>query len=244
MKIRLGLGLASILVISAPGFAQEKLPPYRAVVYGTPYSATVVITTYQGLGDGTKIQHREVKYEARNSQGFQWYKVSVENKDPLRRNGKEYEAVIMWDPVHRTRVDWCTCNHVAWVKQYGDPAKAEPRREPGPAGMDILLGPYNDRQKFHLEKLEPQRLFELDTDVTRATRVVPAGLDGNNHDLVTTVTTWYSPQLQIPLVTITDDWKAGLTKTEVTTLSLAEPDPKIFVIPEGYAVKPSVDPVR
>ncbi len=228
-----------LLLLSGTVAAQEKLPRYRAIVYGEPYTAKTVTTTYQKLADGTQIEHREVRFQARSSQGWEWYKVNVENKDPLRRSGKDWYAVIVWDPVRHMRIDWCTCNHMAWEKQYGDPPKETPQGEVGSEGRDVLLGPYTDRLKFHLEKIDPQVMHGLETEGTKATRVVKAGMDGNDRDLVTTIQSWYSSKLHIPMYTITDDWKTGLRKFEVVDLSLAEPDPAIFHVPEGYSVRPS-----
>jgi hypothetical protein len=229
------IGLIAGFMISVSALAQTApLPTYRPVIYGSPYMATTVTTTYERLADGTQIEHRETRHQARNSAGYEWYEDEVQNHDPLNRNGKKYTAHVVWDPVKRMRINWCDCNRVTWWKQYGPPPS---QSVPQPKGDTIFIGPYTDRLQFHVEHLAPQMLLGLETVVTRDTRTVKAGMDGNDKDLTTTITNWFSPHLGFNIATVTDDPIKGLSKFEVTELSLAEPDPAIFIAPKDFAYK-------
>src|SRR6185312_4335606 len=112
-----GLGIAALVVSSSQCFAQEKLTPYRPIVYAEPYSGTRVTLTYEKLADGTQIEHRREEFEARNSQGWQVYRTTIENKDPLTRDGHKYTWTIIWNAAAHTRTEWCDCKKIAYRKQ-------------------------------------------------------------------------------------------------------------------------------
>ena len=239
--------------ILCSGFAQQARPqrgfetqtPFPQPILNAPYTAQRVTTTYQKLADGTQITHERKDLMARDSLGRTWSKVEVQNKDVLRRDGKKFTAVIVWDPITRTRADWCDCNHVAWIKRFDPPlasrdSSATSAAAGRPQGVDVYLGPANDRMRYVLTSLPAQDLMGVHTNGTRAIRTVPAGKDGNDHDLTWTVQSWYSPDLKLALFTIVDDPIKGVSKYELRDLQRAEPDPSLFVIPNGYQIKDSV----
>ncbi|WP_125486626.1 hypothetical protein [Edaphobacter aggregans] len=104
--------------------------------------------------------------------------------------------------------------------------------------MDIYVGPSaSSRLKYHSEELPPQTIMGVTTRGSKAVRILKAGVDGNDHDLTTTIESWYSPELRLALITIIDDPVNGLKKYEFTNLKRAEPDPKIFQMPADYTFR-------
>lgn len=242
--------VVALAALCQPAGAQrgyETHLPFPAPVLNAPYTAERVTTTYQRLADGTQIKHEQVAMMARDTIGRTWTQVPVENKDALTRNGKKFSAWVVWDPITYTMTDRCDCNHVAWVKHYDPPQPLAPKKAVAEAGgregTAVYLGPVNDRMRYSMESLPAQEIMGLRTVGTKATRVVPAGKDGNDHDLIWTVQSWYSPELKLALTTIVDDPIKGLTKYEIRDLKRVEPDAALFQIPSGYAIKDAV-PLR
>jgi hypothetical protein len=223
----------------------ETHTPFPQPVLNAPYTAQRVTTTYQKLADGTQITHERIDLVARDSLGRTWSQVEVQNKGPLRRDGKKFSAWIVWDPLTLTMADWCDCNHVAWLKHFDPPSptrdnSAASVAQGRPQGVTVYIGPVTDRMRYVLEPLPAQDLMGVRTEGSKAVRTVPAGKDGNDRDLTWTVQSWYSPDLKLALFTIVDDPVKGTAKYEFRDLKRIEPDPSIFRIPAGYAIKDSV----
>jgi len=159
--------------------------------------------------------------------------------DPLRTETKRVSWNI-YDPDTRTRTYWCSCSKVAMVYQLAEPRRLPPEHPPGIEGMDVYLGPSSaSRLKYHGEELPPRVLMGVTTRGSHAVRVVKAGVDGNDHDLTTTIDSWYSPELHLALLTEIDDPVKGKSRLEFTDLSRDEPPAGLFQIPPGYTVRES-----
>jgi hypothetical protein len=74
------------------------------------------------------------------------------------------------------------------------------------------------------------------TDV-RTTTVVPAGRAGNDAPITKTHEVWTSQDLKLVMKQQTEDPRTGVTTVELEEFSRAEPDPALFRVPPGYAVK-------
>jgi len=231
--------IAGVLLVGAlpRAVAQGKLAPAPPIVTGQPFTAERTMTSYQKLADGTTIEHRSTTFEARDSQGRWWERWEVVS-DPLRREQTTRVFTSVYDPNTRTKTVWCTCNKFADVTHFGDPLPQRPERASGAEGMDIYVGPSaSSRLKYHSEELPPQTIMGVTTRGSKAVRILKAGVDGNDHDLTTTIESWYSPELRLALITIIDDPVNGLKKYEFTNLKRAEPDPKIFQMPADYTLR-------
>ena len=97
--------------------------------------------------------------------------------------------------------------------------------------------------KYGMESLPAQDIMGIHALGSKATRTVPAGKDGNDHDLTWTVQSWYSPELKLALATIVDDPVKGITKYEFRDLQRREPSASLFQLPEGYVVR-NAEPLR
>lgn len=213
------------------------LPPYRSIVLGVPYSADRVTTMYVRGAVPERIAHTSSVFQARNSEGWEVYRTQVQSADTRQKPQIWY---ILWDPVAHTRTDWCTCKPVAYRKQFGEPyplRAASPTRD----NYDTMIEMDGERQKFHVERIGTEQREGVDVEVLRATHTVKAGTDGNDHDLTTTITRWYSPRLRQNIALVTDDPEVDLRKVELKNVSLSEPDPELFRVPKGYVIKPAAE---
>ena len=64
-----------------------------------------------------------------------------------------------------------------------------------------------------------------------------ASVVGNDQPLTSLTEYWHSPQLGFNLLSMRSSPFFGKQTFTITELSAGEPDPKLFEIPAGYAVK-------
>lgn len=72
---------------------------------------------------------------------------------------------------------------------------------------------------------------------TRSTRVIPAGGIGNEQPITIVSEEWFSPDLQVLVMTKHVDPRAGETVYRLTNIVRAEPDPTLFEKPASYTIK-------
>jgi hypothetical protein len=87
------------------------------------------------------------------------------------------------------------------------------------------------------ESLGTQTINEVSATGTRTTRTIPAGKIGNDKPIQIVTERWYSPDLQVNVMTKrTDPW-SGTTTTQLTNISREEPAATLFQVPPDYTVK-------
>lgn len=73
---------------------------------------------------------------------------------------------------------------------------------------------------------------------TRTTMVIPAGAIGNEKPIKVISDRWYSPKLEVNVMTRRDDPRFGVVTYKLTNIKLGEPPASLFKVPAGYTVKP------
>jgi hypothetical protein len=71
----------------------------------------------------------------------------------------------------------------------------------------------------------------------RSTYTIPAGEIGNTMPIEVVDETWYSPELQMTIMTKHSDPRSGERTYRLTNISRSEPDRSLFEIPADYTVK-------
>jgi len=89
------------------------------------------------------------------------------------------------------------------------------------------------------EDLGRQQLEGITATGTRTTTVIPAGAIGNEQPIRIVSEQWYSPELQILVLTKFSDPRSGETTFRLANVSRAEPDRGLFTVPPDYTVKES-----
>ena len=116
---------------------------------------------------------------------------------------------------------------------------------------DIMLGPvggaFGDMKWSH--KAATRELGGREIDGVRAegklrSYEIPAGEVGNRNPIVVSDESWYSPELQITVLTRHSDPRSGENSYRVTALKRDEPAPGLFTVPADYTVKQPMDRVR
>jgi hypothetical protein len=87
------------------------------------------------------------------------------------------------------------------------------------------------------EKLETRNVEGVQAEGTRTTTTIPAGDIGNEQPIQIVDERWYSPELQVVVMTRHSDPRFGETTYRLTNIQRAEPSASLFQVPSDYTVK-------
>jgi hypothetical protein len=193
-------------------------------VKGSPFSAVEVTTTTQTLADGSRIVRTFQRKVYRDSQGRE----RAEQEPTMAVLGEQVSVamVTIADPV-------------AGVTYNLDPSKSVARRIPrvnfSLANGTIALGAGRLGTPVK-EQLPPDTIEGVYAQGTRTTTTIPAGQIGNEKDLNVVDETWYSPDLQLNVMTRHNDPRSGEMVYKLTNIVRAEPAGSLFQVPAGYTI--------
>ncbi|MGH9938047.1 MAG: hypothetical protein ACREAM_17510 [Blastocatellia bacterium] len=99
--------------------------------------------------------------------------------------------------------------------------------------------PSNPKKKGsrRMESLGKQTLEGVEVEGTRSTLTIPAGAIGNTLPIEIVDESWYSPELQIMMLTRRSDPRSGVTTYRLTNLNRGEPDRALFEVPADYTLR-------
>ena len=87
------------------------------------------------------------------------------------------------------------------------------------------------------EQLGKQTIEGVEAEGTRTTVTIPAGEIGNDRPIEVVSERWYSPELQLVVMTKHSDPRFGETTYKLTNINRTEPAKSLFEVPPGYTVK-------
>ena len=123
------------------------------------------------------------------------------------------------------------------------------RTEGGPGGTYAFRTSKADANAVK-EQLGKQIIEGVEAEGTRTTITIPAGEIGNERPIEIVSERWYSPELQLVVMTRHSDPRFGETTYKLTNISRAEPAKSLFEVPADYTIKtgmhigPSGAPLR
>ena len=225
---------------------------------GAPYSADSVTESVQALADGNRIvrtattrvwrdSEGRTRTEETNAQGAQ----SVMIADPITGetwvlDSRTRTAIRAGVFMYEVKGDG---NKVAVTTMRRDPQAPPPPPPPPPpasaGAVGVTGGLYKVEEdmktegKVTREDLGQQTIEGLAATGTRTTTVIPAGAIGNEQPIKVVSEQWYSPDLQLLVLTKFSDPRSGETTFRLTNVSRAEPDRGLFIVPPDYTVKES-----
>ena len=88
-----------------------------------------------------------------------------------------------------------------------------------------------------IEKLEARTFDGVRAEGERTTTTIPAGKIGNEQPIELVDERWYSPELQVVVMTRHSDPRSGETTYRLTNISRTEPAAALFQVPSDYVVK-------
>ena len=110
------------------------------------------------------------------------------------------------------------------------------RTEGGAAGTYFFKtapGANNEVKEEHGK----QTIEGVEAEGTRTTITIPAGEIGNERPIEIVTERWYSPELQLVVMSHHNDPRTGETTYKLTNINRAEPAKSLFEVPAGYTVK-------
>jgi hypothetical protein len=124
-----------------------------------------------------------------------------------------------------------------------------PPPPPGaPAAMDMVKRDLRDlmavKGQGTQESLGTQAFEGIQAEGTRTTFTIPAGQIGNEQPIQVINERWYSPELQVVVMTRHSDPRTGEEVYKLSNISRSEPAHQLFEIPSDYTVKESGDAMR
>lgn len=87
------------------------------------------------------------------------------------------------------------------------------------------------------EALGKQNIEGVEAEGTRSTVTIPAGKIGNELPIDIVSERWYSPELQVIVMTRHIDPRFGENSYKLTNINRSEPARELFEVPAGYTVK-------
>ncbi len=213
----------------------------RKVVTGAPYSAQVVTQSSQTLADGNRIQRSTSASVARDSEGRTRSERTMGAIGTRSASGSPSKAVFIHDPVAGMSYVLDPGKRVARQMQVSS------RRAPGTAdsaaegrsrhGFSEQSAGRQSNRTAQTVDLGIQTMEGVAAQGKRVTRMIPANRAGSERDIEVVTETWYSPDLQVVVMSKTSDPRFGESIYKLTNISRGEPDHSLFAVPSDYSVQ-------
>jgi len=227
---------------------------------GRPYSAEAVTESVQVLGDGNRIATRSLSRVYRDGEGRTRRETinasgavqTASISDPIARTSftlepetkTAYSAAGMVSlaataggggggrggavPVEGQRIEARTPQNTVTGTVVVDGG--------GGRGGSFARTPAPDSPNVQREDLGQQTIEGVAATGTRITTMIPAGTIGNAQEIRIVSEQWFSPDLQVLVMTRHSDPRSGENTYKLTNILRAEPDPNYFVVPADYTV--------
>jgi hypothetical protein len=220
------------------------------VVRGIPYSARAVSETTQTLADGNRIVRRTETALFRDSEGRTRREQSLGAIGPWAAAQPEHRTILVRDPVAEQSFMLDPERRVAHkhppMSAFGGlRAKIEMEKAHEKTHASATLAGGEPRAAFAFyrplgesrkESLGIKLMEGVQAEGTRITTTIPAGEIGNERPIEIVSESWYSPELEMTILTRHYDPRAGETLYRLTDIRREEPDASLFQIPAGYDV--------
>lgn len=225
-------------------------------VTGAPYSAEAITEVTQALQDGNRIERRTTAKIARDSRG------RIRREHQAMAVGTlvaEADATIVTisDPIAGTFVTLDDERKTAMQSKMAKPVRARPTdqaddrvvwadRGMGPMGgtAGVRVGPYTGGSpasapalSVQTDSLGTQTIEGVRAEGQRTTTTIPPGAIGNQQPIEIVSERWFSPELQVVVLTRRSDPRFGETVYRLTNIIRAEPPATLFQVPSDYRIE-------
>jgi len=208
------------------------------VVTGAPYSALGTSQTVTTLPDGNRVVRQNTIRQWRDSDGrtrSEYSLSSIGGPRPLELNAT---VTVIDDPAARERYMLQPGARVALTMPIVPCRAGTPALEPDvtvgpprPANLPLKVSP---RVKLGERKLDGETVAGSRIEAT-----IPAGAIGNEQPIKMSAEQWYGKDLQVVVEATYQDPRTGETKYKLSDIDRAEPDAKLFKVPDDYSKQPA-----
>ena len=200
------------------------------LVKGSPFSAQTVIENVQTLADGTKLTRKVTGSLYRDGEGRTRREQEMGFMGPFAPAGDAPRLVFITDPVGGSNYALNLVDKTARKMRPFD-GEPPPKEQPQQSGMQVKS-----------ETLKKQVMEGVEVEGTRSTVIIPAGQIGNDRPLEIVSERWYSPDLQIAVMTKHSDPRWGVMTYRLTNIKREEPPHTLFTVPSDYRIEENFSP--
>ena len=225
----------------------------RRVIKNAPYSAEAITETTQTLPDGNRIRQSITVHMYRDSEGRTRTEQPLHTLNGLAPNANLPQVVFINDPVANVNFALNPTSRTATRSSWDRPSTERPAmRRPEPGITPMTAGPGRTRElgrgasdaNLKSESLGRQTVEGLAADGVNTTMTIPAGQIGNDQPIQIVTETWYSPDLQMVVLSKRSDPRKGETVTRLSNVSRSEPPHTFFEVPADFKVTEQARPGR
>jgi len=207
-------------------------------VRGLPFSADVVEEREQFLADGNRIHQETHGKLFRDSQG----RTRTESEFGGMIASKPVVVIHIIDPVEKTSMTLDVERKIAMVGHFGNlmPSPRETRPLPKPAATNnqqTTARTRNSGGETSSEDLGTKEIEGFTARGTRLVRTIPAGTIGNDKPMTTSIERWYSDDLKVELLLISESPESGRHVHKLVNINSGDPDPLLFQVPADFTVR-------
>jgi hypothetical protein len=215
------------------------------LVKGAPFSADIVTETTQILADGNRIRQSTTERVYRDGEGRTRRETSLAGLSGAPPSNRPQLAFID-DPVAGTSYALDLTNRTVTRSERRGPerdfaGRNRPARgglRPGFVRPDQLARSGRPRPDVKAESLGRQVIAGVPADGSRTTQTIAAGEIGNALPIQIVTENWYSPDLQMEVLSKRSDPRSGDTVMQMTNVVRAEPPASLFTLPTDFQAAP------
>ena len=222
-----GMPMGGPVLMGGPGPAGVEFIDGKTVK-GSPLTAVFVTIRETTLADGNRIHNESQSKVYRDAEGRVRREMGVNLATPATGPVK-HNLVVITDPVAGTRYVLNPDNKTARQSQHSvRPAGKDHEGHPGGMG---------GAGEVTKEQLGTKTVNGFQAEGVRVTRTIPAGAMGNEKAITVVTERWYSPDLQIVVMTTHTDPMMGTVTTKLASLTQGAPDATLFQVPSDFTMQ-------
>ncbi len=256
-----GLLLASSGLLNAQASGGGAAHPFALApaipgnIKNAPFSADVITQYDRVLQNGNHVRSETQEMVYRDSQGR--VRTETESASAVGSAAKA-EQITIQDPVQHVVIRLYPLNKTANVYHLAEtsatatnstappPANrgsfisvrpTTPDGQPPASSVSVPVGSVSNPAAVRTESLGAKSIEGVNVTGTRTTRTIRAATKGGQQSIVSVTEAWFSPDLQMMILSETDDGHAGHSTMKVVNIVRAEPTAELFQIPAEYTVK-------
>ncbi|MEP6946788.1 MAG: hypothetical protein ABJA02_12785, partial [Acidobacteriota bacterium] len=205
------------------------------LINGQPFSAETVIQDNRRLYDGTSVTKESRGAIYRDTAGRTRREQPLDNIGGfiVGDNAKPQMLVFINDFTAKTQYFLDVDNKIARKSEIGGQARAP--RANGDLSTPRPDGDAPDEAKT--ESLGTRMIEGVTCEGTRTTFEIPVGQIGNAKPIQVISEKWFSPELQVVVLSRHMDPLAGEHVFKLINIKRSEPSPNLFAIPAGFRIE-------
>jgi hypothetical protein len=203
------------------------------LIAGQPFSAGTVVEDTRRLYDGSAVTTTMFGAIYRDGAG------RTRREMPLQMLG----SVPIYGPDVKRQTLIFIDDFAARTQTFLDVNSKIARTSPLRGDVARPAGP-GEPKDAKTESLGTKTIEGVTVEGTRTTFEIPVGELGNEKPIAVVTETWYSPELQVVVMSRHVDPLAGEHVFRLENIKRAEPAPDLFTVPQGYRIDNGADRPR